>query len=97
MNTSTNFAETQKEAASLLVGKRVVYSITKDTTSRGIVLDKADIKDKSTDTFTVTGYLIQDEASGEISPIAYWRIKKICSAAEGYLKGGFNRATNTEH
>lgn len=95
MNNSTNFAE-QKESASLIVGKRVVFSMKKDILLHGTVLDKADIKEKSTDEFTVTGYVIQEEATGEFMTVAYWRIKKFCGPNEGLLKGGFNRQAHSE-
>lgn len=95
MNNNTNFAE-QTETPSLIVGKRVVFSMTKDTLLRGLVLDKCDIKEKSTDDFTVTGYIVQEEASNEFMVVAYWRIKKFCNASEGLLKGGFNRERQSE-
>lgn len=97
MNQSSNFITTQAEVPSLLVGKRVAYTITKDTISHGFVLDKGDIKNASADNFTVTGYMIEDDTTHEIIPIAYWRIKKILHDGEGHLKGGFNRSLGREH
>lgn len=85
---------------SKLVGKKIEYSITRDKNSTGIVQDKIDKKDKAEDNFTVTGYLVEDDASGLIVNISYWRVLSIVKVEKkikedkmppGHIPGGFIR------
>lgn len=69
---------------SRLVGEAVEYSIKKDVTSSGLVLDKVLAKENSSDTFAVTKYLIEDFKSGAIVHIASWRILKVVPFPDNY-------------
>lgn len=60
-----------------LIGQTITFSITKEQTTTGLVLDKLIIREKPTDNFSVTGYLVVHSISKRIEPIAYWRIKEI--------------------
>ena len=72
-----------------IVGKRVEYSMTNKDRFRGVVLDKINMQVSQEDRFSITGYLIKNETSGEIKPIQNWRILKVieekmpASASEG--------------
>lgn len=86
------------EAASpsLLVGKNVKYSVTKDILLTGLVLDKIQMYEKPTHQNTVTGYMILDHATGEIKPISYWRISTVLPKTDmpkGDLPGGYQRGS----
>jgi len=61
----------------LLVGKRVIYSLSEGGGTKliqGYVLDKILMVQKEGDP-CVTGYLVLNLENNKIFPIAYWRIK----------------------
>lgn len=73
---------------SQLIGQVVRYSITKEKSSEGTILDKVIMRekieskeDKNKEQYvSVTGYLIQSKATNEIIPIAYWRLQAVINA-----------------
>lgn len=72
----------------LLIGKRVSYSVTKQEFAQGVIIDKVLMKDKVTDGYAVTGYMILDEETQDVFKISYWRIHKI---QPDLPKGGYSR------
>ena len=80
---------------SLLMGMTVVYSITKDTTATGIIVDKVLIKERPDDPVAVTAYMIEDDHTGALIAVSYWRIKKVkqhsLNSPTKHLKGGYRR------
>lgn len=80
-----------KDELSLLVGKTVKYSITKNEIGEGVVVDKIQKKEKADDQILVTGYLIKG-SDGKIINISYWRILEVVEQMpKGYIPGGHNR------
>lgn len=70
----------------MLIGKRIAYSVgSKDKEFFGIILDKVDMLQTSTDPalrdfsgrFTITGYLVESEEDGLVYVVQYWRIKRV--------------------
>lgn len=77
-----------------LVGKVVKYSKTPQELFTAFVLEKINMKEKPTDLFTITGYIVEDDVTGELHSIAHWRIKKIIHnkfSPERPLEGGYIR------
>lgn len=75
---------------SLLVGKRVRYSITKQAFGTGVIMDKVYKKEKVDDICPITAYMIQDDVTGDLMPVAFWRVLKVIEKeGKGYLKGGY--------
>lgn len=83
----------------LLVGKKVRYSITKQENSTGLIVDKIlkvdKVKERTPDgqeiekQLVVTGYIIQDDVTQELVHVAHWRILKILGVMKtmtGYWK-----------
>lgn len=70
------------EEQSLLVKECVLYSITKDESGTGVVMDKITMKQKPTDTEPVTGYMVRDDKSRKLIPLAYWRILETISTED---------------
>jgi hypothetical protein len=60
-----------------LIGKTITYSINKETSTEGVVLDKLIMREKQEDNFSITGYLVENTSTSKIEPIANWRVKKI--------------------
>ena len=65
------------EFQSLIIGEDVQYSITKEESAIGTVVDKVLMVNKLGDTHVVTGYLIENHKTGKINQIAAWRIQEI--------------------
>lgn len=69
----------------MLIGKQVSYSIGGKAVATGVILDKLDMIQTSTDPkliegngkFTITGYLIESDEDGEVYAVQYWRIKRV--------------------
>ncbi len=59
---------------SLIVGKKVEFSITREENSRGTILDKIVMKEQDRE---ITGYIIEDESGKAWNSIAHWRILRI--------------------
>lgn len=77
---------------SIMIGSEVTFSYQKDKPMTGIIVDKINMKDKATDNFTVTGYLIQHDGN-KIKPFAYWRIESFKEEQEEHAKEeNFNKA-----
>ena len=74
-----------------LVGKVVKYSKTQQEIFTGFVLEKINMKEKMTDLFTITGYVVEDDVTGELHSIAHWRIKKIVHNKFNKEDDNFNR------
>lgn len=65
------------EQQSLLIGKRVLFSKSREVSLQGRVLDKVNMVQKPEDLVSVTGYLIQTDDGIIHSNIAYWRLQSI--------------------
>lgn len=80
---------------SILVGRTVEYSIKRDVNSTGLVLDKILGREKATDDFAVTKYLIEDDDTREVVSIVAWRIHKVfdedAEHPRRHLEGGYRR------
>jgi hypothetical protein len=69
----------------MLVGRQVQYSVGGKSNATGVVLDKLDMIQTSTDPqladsngkFTITGYLIESDDDGNVYAVQYWRIKRV--------------------
>lgn len=61
----------------LLIGKKVKYSVTKESHAVGTVLAVESIQTNLNSDAVTTGYAIQDEGTNNIKHIAYWRITEI--------------------
>lgn len=81
---------------SLLVGKRVRYSISKQNMGTGVIMDKVYKKEKVDDICPITAYMIEDDVTEELIPVAFWRVLKVLKENDdkekkqkGYLRGGY--------
>lgn len=61
----------------LMVGRTVVYTVSKSQTSKGKIMDRIEMKDKKDDIVTVSAYMIQDIYSNELISVQHWRVKNI--------------------
>lgn len=61
---------------SLLIGRTVEFSSSKEKLEQGRIHCKVDMREHANDTYTITGYMIED-ANRKLRPIAYWRVLRI--------------------
>jgi hypothetical protein len=73
----------------MLIGKQIAYSIGDKKEMTGVVLDKLDMLQTSSDPalrdnngkFTITGYLVECDEDGLVYVVQYWRIKRVLGQA----------------